>query len=81
MRNNKSILKTQQRFKSERHNAFREEVNKISLSSIDDKRIQLIDSIETDTYRTSKDLVSEKEEIKCIIIIKRCKKRLTLIML
>ena len=81
MRNNKSILKTQQRFKSERHNVFREEVNKISLSSNDDKRIQLIDSIETDTYRTSKDLVSEKEEIKCIVIIKRYKKRLTLIML
>ena len=27
--NNKSILKTQQRFKSERHNVFVEEINKI----------------------------------------------------
>ena len=32
MRNNKSILKTQQRFKSERHNVFTEEINKITLS-------------------------------------------------
>ena len=31
-RNNKSILKTQQRFKSERHNIFTEEFNIISLS-------------------------------------------------
>ena len=39
MRNNKSILKTQQRFKSERHNVFTEEINKIALSSNDDKRM------------------------------------------
>ena len=42
MRNNKSILKIQQRFKSERHNAFIEEINKIALSSNDDKRMQSI---------------------------------------
>ena len=34
---NKSILKTQQLFK--RHNGFTEEVNKIALSSSDDKRM------------------------------------------
>ena len=43
---NKLILKTQQRFKSERHNVFTEEINKIALSSNDDKRTQSIDSIE-----------------------------------
>ena len=32
-----------------------------------------IDSIETDAYGTSKDLASEKEEIKCNNIIKRYK--------
>ena len=32
-----------------------------------------IDSIETYPYGTSKDLVSEKEEIKCYNIIKRYK--------
>ena len=58
--NNKSILKTQQRFKSERHNVFTEEINKIALSSNNDKRMQSIDSIETYAYGTSKDLVSEK---------------------
>ena len=37
IRNNKSILKTQQRFKSERHNVLTEEINKTALSSNDDK--------------------------------------------
>ena len=36
--------------------------------------MQSIDSIETYVYGTSKDLVSEKEEIKCDNIIKRYKK-------
>ena len=35
--------------------------------------MQSIDSTETCAYGTSKDLVSEKEEIKCNIIIKRYK--------
>ena len=74
IRKNKSILKTQQRFKSEGRDIFTEEINKIALSSNDDKRIQSIDLIETYTYRTSKDLVSEKEEIKCNNIIKQYKK-------
>ena len=51
------------------------------LSSNNDKRMQLVDSIETYAYGTSKDLVSEKEEIKCNNIIKRYKKWLTLMML
>ena len=33
------MWKTQQRFKSERHNVFTEEINKIALSSNDDKRM------------------------------------------
>ena len=61
MRNNKSILKTQQIFKSERHNAFTEEMNKIALSSNDDKRMQSIDSIETYAYGTGKDLASDMD--------------------
>ena len=44
--NNKIILKTQQRFKCERHNVFTEEINKTVLSSYNDKRMQSIDSIE-----------------------------------
>ena len=42
---NKLILKIQQRFKSERDNVFTGEFNKVALSSNDDKRVQLIDSI------------------------------------
>ena len=37
-----------------------EEINKIALSSDDDKRIQYIDSIETHAYGTSKDLVKRR---------------------
>ena len=34
---NRLILKTQQRFKSEKHNVFTEKINKMALSSNDDK--------------------------------------------
>ena len=44
VKNKKLILKTQQRFKSERNNVFTEEINKIGLSSNDDKRMPSIDS-------------------------------------
>ena len=73
IRNNKSILKTQQRLKSRKHNVFTEEINKIALSSNDDKRIQSIDSIKTYACETSKDVVIEKEVIKCNNIMKRYK--------
>ena len=33
------MLKTLQRFKSERHNVFTEEINKTALSSNDDRRM------------------------------------------
>ena len=68
IKSSKSILKIQQRFKSERHNVFTEEINKIA--SNDDKKIQSIDSIETYAYGTIKNLVSKKEEIKYSNIIK-----------
>ena len=67
------ILKTQQRFKSERQNIFTEEINKIALSSNHGKRMQSIDLIETYVYGMNKNLVSEKEEIKCNNTIKQCK--------
>ena len=68
------IWKIQQRFKSERYNAFTEEINKTALSSNDDKRMQSIYFIETFAYGVSKDLVSEKEEIECNKIVERYKK-------
>ena len=57
------ILKTQQRFRSEKNNVITEEIDKIALSSNDDERIQSIDSTETCVYRTNKDPICKKEEI------------------
>ena len=61
--NNKLILKTQQRFKSENHNLFIEKINKITLSLSDDKRMQSMDSIETYAHGVNKDSVCEKEKM------------------
>ena len=43
--NNKTIYRSQERFKSYCHNMYTEEVNKIVLSSDDDKRLQTFDRI------------------------------------
>ena len=40
--NDKIILKSQQRFKSDHHNMYTEEVNEIALSSNDEKRFDSI---------------------------------------
>ena len=42
IKNNKLILKSQQRCRSEKHNVFIGEITKIVLSTNDDKRIQSI---------------------------------------
>ena len=73
MKNKKVILKSQENFRIEKHNVFTEEVNKFALNPNNDKRIQSIDSIETNTYGTRGDLVCYKEEIKCNNIIKQYK--------
>ena len=69
----KVILKTQRRFKNERHNVFIEEINRMDLSSNDDKRMQLVNSIETCAYGMSKDLIWKNEKLKRITIIKNYK--------
>ena len=51
--NNEIILKSQQRFKSERHNLYTEDVNKIALSSNDDKRLQTYDRTSSYPYGKS----------------------------
>ena len=51
--NDRAVLKSQQRFKSERHDVYNEEFNKIALSSNDDKRLQTLDKIITYPYGTS----------------------------
>ena len=45
--NNEIMLKSQQRFKSDYHEVYTEEINKIALSSNDDKRLQTFDKIIT----------------------------------
>ena len=42
-----------------------EDINKISISPNDDKRVKSFDSIETYAYGASKVIISKKEEIRC----------------
>ena len=51
--NKKIILKSQQRFKSDHHNVYTEQINKIALSSNDDKRLQTLHKITTYPYGTN----------------------------
>ena len=48
--NNKTIYRSQERFKSYNHDVYTEEVNKIALSSNDDKRLQTPNKITTYPY-------------------------------
>ena len=48
----------------ERHNVFTEVINKIPLSSNDDKRMQSVVSIGRYAYGTSKDIIYLKGKIK-----------------
>ena len=47
------MLKSQQKFKSERHGLYIEEVHKIALRNNDDKRLQTFDKATTYPYSTS----------------------------
>ena len=59
--NNKIILKSQQRFKSDHHKVYTEEVNKIPLSSDGDKRLQAFNRVTTYPYGTAAVKVCESE--------------------
>ena len=59
--NNEIILKSQQRFKSEKHDVYTEEVNKITLSINYDKRLQTFDRITSYAYGTSAGKVCKTE--------------------
>ena len=59
--NDKIILKSQQRFKSDHHKVYTEEINKIALSSNDDKRLQTSDRIKTCPYETNAFKVCKSE--------------------
>ena len=59
--NDEVIQKSQLRFKSDCHDVYTEKVNKIALSSNDDKRIQKFDRITMHLYVTSLFEVCENE--------------------
>ena len=48
--NNKIIMQPQLRFKSDHHNVYTEEVNKIALNRSDNKRLQTFDGVTTYPY-------------------------------
>ena len=59
--NDEVIVRSQQRFRSDHHRIYTEEVNKIALSSNDDKRIQTFDKVTTFPYGTNVFKVCESE--------------------
>ena len=59
--NDKIIIRSQQRFRSYNHKVYTEQVNKIALSSNDDKRIQTYDKVATYPYGTNVFKVCENE--------------------
>ena len=61
--NNNTILKSQLRFKSDLHIVYTEEVNKIAISSNNDKRLQTFDKITIYLYGTNAFKVCESEMI------------------
>ena len=65
--NDKNILQSQQRFKSDCHKVHTEEINKIAQSSNDDKRLQTFNKITTYPYGTN--------------AFKVCKSKMLLVML
>ena len=61
--NNKIIMRLQLRFKSDHHNAYIEEINKIALNSSDNKIFQIFDGIATYSYSANAFKVCESEMI------------------
>ena len=59
--NDEVIIRSQQRFRSYNHKVYTEEVNKIALSSNDDKRIQTFDKVTTYPYGTNVFAVCKNE--------------------
>ena len=59
--NNKVILKSQQRFKSDYYNVQTEQIDKIALNSSDNKILQTFDKVTTYPYQTNAFKVYESE--------------------
>ena len=61
MFNDEVIIRSQQRFRSDHHRVYTEEVNMIALGSNDDKKIQTNDKVTTYPYGTNTFMVCENE--------------------
>ena len=61
--NDEVIIRSQQRFRSDHHRVYTEEVNKIALSSNDDKRIQTFDKVTTFPFGRNVFKVCENETL------------------
>ena len=76
--NNKIIMRSQLRFKSDHHNVYTEEVNKIALSTSDNKRLKTFDGVTTYPYGTNAFKACESEmmvKLKDIQIKLYCNKK------
>ena len=62
--NDKTILKSPQRFKSDHHDVYTEEVNKIAPSSNDDKILQTFDKMMIYSYG----MITQIKKKKCSLI-------------
>ena len=62
--NDKTILQSQLKFKSNHHDVYTEEVNKIAPSSNDDKRLQTFDRLTTYPYGTNAFKVCKSERLR-----------------
>ena len=61
LKEKKKILRSQQRFKSDGHDVYTEEINKITLSYNDDKRLIAFDGITTYPYEISSGTLCKQE--------------------
>ena len=61
MFNDEVMIRSQQQFRSDHHRVYTEEVNKIALSSNDDKRLQTFDKVTKFPYGTNAFKVCESE--------------------
>ena len=59
--NHKTVLKSQKIFKSDHHDVYAEEVNKIALSSTGNKKLQTFDTVTTYPYETNTFKVCESK--------------------
>ena len=69
--NDKTILRSQLRFKSNPHDAYTEEVIEIALGSNDDIRLQTFDRVKIYPYGTNAFKVCESEMLSKYVFVKK----------